>query len=131
MQNGLMLPINRLFFPYFYFCSALLKRSFPGYMKQNKTICTHTYRNANDVLYISPQERASMLTTYAICGFSSFGTLAIFVGVWATVVPSRATEMSRLIPRVYVNTNLSCFLTACIAGTKPSQLVYSVLSQIM
>jgi len=61
-------------------------------------------------------ERASMLTTYAICGFSSLGTLAIFLGVWASVISSRSREISRLMPRVYLNTNLSCFLTACIAG---------------
>jgi len=61
-------------------------------------------------------ERASMLTTYAICGFSSFGTMAIFVGVWATIVPSRASELASLMPRVYMNTNISCFLTACVAG---------------
>jgi len=70
-------------------------------------------------------ERASMLTTYAICGFSSFGTLATFLGVWASVVPERRAEIAAILPRVYLNTNIACFLTACVAGVLYSEDIAS------
>ena len=63
------------------------------------------------------QERSAALTTYAICGFSSLGTLGMMVGVWAAVDKKRARDAASMLPRVYINTNLACFLTACVAGT--------------
>ena len=63
------------------------------------------------------QERSAALTTYAICGFSSVGTLMMFIGVWRTVnAGSDTTRVATAIPRVYMNTNIACFITACVAG---------------
>lgn len=61
-------------------------------------------------------ERTSALVTYAICGLSSFGTLAMFIGVWTTVDSNRVNLVYSLIPRIFMNTNLACFVTACVAA---------------
>jgi len=60
--------------------------------------------------------RSASIATYALCGFSSFSTLAIAVGVWNSLAPSKTHEMSNQMVRVITNANISCFLTACIAG---------------
>lgn len=67
-------------------------------------------------LYVHPQPRSNAITTYAVCGFSSFGTLATFSGVWLAVCPNRWNAVLGFIPRVLLNANIACFMTACIAG---------------
>lgn len=83
-------------------------------------VCTCMYISIS--LYLYFQDKTSALTTYAICGFSSFGTLAMFVGVWSTVDPNRVKQVGAMLPRVYMNTNLACFLTACVAGTSTNSV---------
>lgn len=62
------------------------------------------------------QEKATALTTYAICGFSSLGTFIIFVGIWAVLSKGKASNLSTMLLRSYMNTNVACFITACVAG---------------
>ena len=41
----------------------------------------------------------------------------MFIGVWRTVnAGSDTTRVATAIPRVYMNTNIACFITACVAG---------------
>jgi len=61
-------------------------------------------------------ERSASIGTYALCGFSSLSTLAIAVGVWNAVCPVKTAEMANQLPRVIINANISCFITACIAA---------------
>jgi len=61
-------------------------------------------------------ERGASIATYALCGFSSLSTLAIAVGVWNSVCPCKTAEMANQLPRVIINANISCFITACIAA---------------
>jgi pyrimidine nucleoside transport protein len=61
-------------------------------------------------------KRNQALTTYAMCGFSSISTLAIAVGVWNAVCPQRVKQMASSMFRVLVQANISCFMTACVAG---------------
>lgn len=65
---------------------------------------------------IKLSEHAATLSTYALCGFSSFGTLAIFIGIWATIDPPRVRQVGSQFLRLFLNANLACFSTACIAG---------------
>jgi len=60
--------------------------------------------------------RSQALTTYAMCGFSSLSTLAIAVGVWNSLCPQRVKQMASSMFRVLVQANVSCFMTACVAG---------------
>jgi len=66
--------------------------------------------------YLAFQERDLAITTYALCGFSSLSTLAIAVGVWNTICPQRVKLMASNMFRVLVEANISCFMTACVAG---------------
>ncbi len=62
------------------------------------------------------QDKAVALTTYAICGFSSFMTFLIFVGIWAVLSKGKVRNLSTMVLRAYMNTNIACFITACVAG---------------
>jgi pyrimidine nucleoside transport protein len=60
--------------------------------------------------------RSQALATYAMCGFSSLSTLAIAVGVWNSICPQRVKQMASAMFRVLIQANVSCFMTACVAG---------------
>ena len=66
--------------------------------------------------YFLFQDRAASIATYALCGFCSVSTVSVAVGVWNAIVPERAALMASQLFRVTINANISCFLTACIAG---------------
>jgi len=74
------------------------------------------YDELGDSITAGLSERSACIATYALCGFSSLSTLAIAVGVWQAVCPEKTAEMSGSLPRVIINANISCFLTACIAA---------------
>ncbi|CAD5118456.1 unnamed protein product [Dimorphilus gyrociliatus] len=74
-------------------------------------------------------EHAATLTTYALCGFSSFGTLAIFIGVWSSIDPPRVAQVGSQFLRLFLNANLACFSTACIAGILYDEDIASEKSQ--
>jgi pyrimidine nucleoside transport protein len=44
-------------------------------------------------------------------------TLAIAVGVWRAICPQKVPEMASQMFRGLSDANISCFFTACIAGT--------------
>jgi len=60
--------------------------------------------------------RSQALTTYAMCGFSSISTLAIAIGVWNSICPQRVKQMASQMFRTLCQANISCFMTACVAG---------------
>lgn len=62
------------------------------------------------------QERSRAIATYALCGFSSLSSLAMSVGVWNSICPQKVAQMASSMFRVIVEANISCFMTACIAG---------------
>ena len=63
---------------------------------------------------ISP--RAAVISSYALCGFANFGSLAILLGGIGGLAPSRRAEVARLGVRSIVSGSLACFMTACVAG---------------
>ena len=60
---------------------------------------------------LSAQSRT--ILTYALCGFTNFGSVGILVGGMGTLVPERRAELLRLVPRVL----LAGTLVACVTGT--------------
>ncbi len=65
---------------------------------------------------ISLQTRSASITTYALSGFCSLSTMAIAVGVWQQLVPTKAKNMVENMWRAVICANISCFMTACVAG---------------
>jgi len=61
-------------------------------------------------------ERAQVIATYALCGFSNFSSIAIQIGGIGGMAPERKSDLARLGLRAMVAGTLACFQTATIAG---------------
>lgn len=61
-------------------------------------------------------ERAQVIATYALCGFSNFSSIAIQIGGIGAMAPERKSDLARLGLRAMVAGSLACFQTAAIAG---------------
>jgi CNT family concentrative nucleoside transporter len=61
-------------------------------------------------------ERAQVIATYALCGFSNFSSIAIQIGGIGGMAPERKGDLARLGLRAMVAGSLACFQTAAIAG---------------
>ncbi|XP_012939967.1 solute carrier family 28 member 3 [Aplysia californica] len=84
------------------------------------------YRDGDDIIleqlndtrlkggFLSP--RSQLIATYALCGFSNFGSMGILLGTLSIMAPSRRPTMARIIFRAMIAGNVACFFTACIAG---------------
>jgi len=65
-------------------------------------------------LTLSPKAR--LISTFALCGFANFSSIAIQVGGIGALVPERRGDLARLGLRAMVGGTLANFLSACIAG---------------
>jgi CNT family concentrative nucleoside transporter len=61
-------------------------------------------------------ERSTILTTYALCGFSNFSSIAIQLGGIGTLAPDKRPTLAALGMRSLIGGTLACYMTACIAG---------------
>lgn len=61
-------------------------------------------------------ERTIAITTYALCGFTHFGSVAILIGGIGTLVPEKKPVVSRLAIKALVGGFLTTVMTAAIAG---------------
>uniref|UniRef100_A0A8C5LX08 Sodium/nucleoside cotransporter n=1 Tax=Leptobrachium leishanense TaxID=445787 RepID=A0A8C5LX08_9ANUR len=80
-----------------------------------------TKRKAGGALYIDGIKqymsvRSETLATYALCGFSNFGSLGITIGGLTSMAPSRKGDIAAGAMRAMIAGTVSCFMTACIAG---------------
>ncbi|CAL1526428.1 unnamed protein product, partial [Lymnaea stagnalis] len=66
--------------------------------------------------YCSLQQRSQIIATYALCGFSNFGSIGILLGSMSAMAPQRKSTMSSIVLRAMIGGNVACFFTACIAG---------------
>ena len=60
--------------------------------------------------------RSVTLTTYALCGFANFSSIAIQIGGIGALVPERRKDLASLGLRAMVGGLLACYLTAAIVG---------------
>lgn len=68
----------------------------------------------NPSLHVS--DRAFAITTYALCGFANFASIAIQVGGIGSLAPERRSDLARLGLRAMVGGLLATYLSACVAG---------------
>lgn len=61
-------------------------------------------------------ERAVTISTYALCGFANFSSIAIQIGGIGTIAPDRKQDLAKLGIKSLIGGTLACFMTACIAG---------------
>ena len=60
--------------------------------------------------------RSFVITTYALCGFANFSSIAIQIGGISSLAPTRRGDLARLGMRAMIAGTLANFLTATIAG---------------
>lgn len=60
--------------------------------------------------------RSITISTYALCGFANFSSIAIQLGGIGTLAPARKTDLAKLGIKCLIGGTLACFMTACIAG---------------
>jgi concentrative nucleoside transporter, CNT family len=65
---------------------------------------------------VALDERSIMLTTYALCGFANFSSIAIQIGGIGALVPERRADLARLGLRAMVGGLIACYLTATVVG---------------
>lgn len=77
------------------------------------------YFNMAEFLKNNPQQlsqRAVILSSYALCGFSNFLSIAIQIGGIGAIAPERRHDLAKLGLYAVLGGSLACFLTAAIAG---------------
>jgi CNT family concentrative nucleoside transporter len=60
--------------------------------------------------------RSTVITTYALCGFANFASVAVMVGGIGGLAPSRRDVFVRYGLRAMIGGALATFMTAAIAG---------------
>ncbi|GIX47298.1 MAG: nucleoside transporter [Candidatus Tectimicrobiota bacterium] len=61
-------------------------------------------------------ERHFLITTYALCGFANFGSVAILLGGVGGIAPSRRQDLARLGLLSLIGGTLATLLTGAVAG---------------
>jgi CNT family concentrative nucleoside transporter len=62
------------------------------------------------------EPRTATILTYALCGFSNLGSIAIQIGGIGGMAPSRRGDLAKLGIRALIGGTLACFMTAAVAG---------------
>lgn len=68
----------------------------------------------DDPNYLSP--RATLLATYALCGFANFASVGIQIGGISVMAPTRRADLSRLGLLAMVGGALASMMGACVVG---------------
>ena len=61
-------------------------------------------------------QRAFVITVYALCGFANFGSVAIMIGGIGGIAPDRRGDLARLGLRSLAGGTLATMLTGCMIG---------------
>ena len=61
-------------------------------------------------------ERSKIITTYALCGFANFVSIAIQVGGIGAIAPGKKAAMAKIGLKTMIGGNLAAFMTACFAS---------------
>jgi len=60
--------------------------------------------------------RAEVISTYALCGYSTVTSIGIVLGILGSFIPERFGVLAKLVVRSLCAGTLACFCTACMAG---------------
>lgn len=72
--------------------------------------------NSTILKYGILETRSEVVATYALCGFSNFGSIGILLGGLGALVPSRKSDLSKIVLSAMIAGNAACFMTGCVAG---------------
>jgi CNT family concentrative nucleoside transporter len=88
-----------------------------GNLLGQKTVLNEfvAYMNmTKEIDQLSP--RTVTILTYALCGFSNLGSIAIQIGGIGGMAPGRRSDLARMGLRAVIAGSLACFMTAAVAG---------------
>ena len=68
----------------------------------------------NSELTLSP--KAFLITSFALCSFGNFGSIAILLGGIGELAPNQRKNLARLGVRALICGTLTCYMSACIVG---------------
>lgn len=87
-----------------------------GRLVGEKTILNEfvAYQHLSETTGLSVRSMA--IATYALCGFSNFGSIAIQVGGIGAMAPEQRPTLARHGLPAMVAGSLACFMTACVAA---------------
>ncbi|MDY6836725.1 MAG: nucleoside transporter C-terminal domain-containing protein [Thermodesulfobacteriota bacterium] len=60
--------------------------------------------------------RSITIASYALCGFAHIASLAIFVGGFSVLAPTRAKDLAKVAFRALYSATVACLMTGCVAG---------------
>ena len=60
--------------------------------------------------------RGIVISTYALCGFANFGSIAIQIGGIGGMAPNRRSDIAKLGIKAMIGGSIAAFMTATIAG---------------
>lgn len=66
--------------------------------------------------------RASIICTYALCGYANPGSVGIQLACFSSLCPERKKDVASVIFRAFVAGSFACFFTACFAGALLSSI---------
>jgi len=85
-----------------------------------RTVATEVagYQHLSSVIAsgVLTNPRSIIITTYALCGFAHFASMAIFIGGIGALAPTQIKTLSRIGFRSLCAATVACMVTACIAG---------------
>jgi CNT family concentrative nucleoside transporter len=61
-------------------------------------------------------ERATVIATYALCGFANFSSIGIQIGGIGGLAPERRGDLAKLGVKAMVAGTFAAYLSACLAG---------------
>ncbi|HNW83283.1 MAG TPA: nucleoside transporter C-terminal domain-containing protein [bacterium] len=82
----------------------------------NEFIAYDSLSKMNKDTVTALSDRSTIIATYALCGFSNFGSIAILLGGLGTMAPTRRSEIASLGIKALIAGSFACFITANIAG---------------
>ena len=65
-------------------------------------------------------EKAIIISTYALCGFANFSSIAIQIGGIGGIAPKRKSDIAKFGLKAILGGSLATFMTATIAGVLTS-----------
>ena len=69
-----------------------------------------------EVTTLVDKQRSFYITTYAICGFANFASIAIQIGGIGSLAPERRKDLAKFGLRAMAGGILVSYINACIAG---------------
>jgi CNT family concentrative nucleoside transporter len=118
---SLQLVLKYLYYPITVIMGVPLQDAGPiAGLLGERTIATEVvaYQHLNQLIQdgVITDRRSITIASYALCGFAHIASLAIFVGGFAALAPSRSKDLARLGFRALYAATLACLMTGCVAG---------------